>query len=88
MNTLVSTQSATGLNQVLKFRYIAALLVLIQMGSAAVRGVTYDLANDYSTVSNPHGVWSYGAMTNLGGPFTLFTSETPGVSQNGVTVDD
>lgn len=35
--------------------------------------VTYDLAKDYSFVSNPHGVWSFGGEATLGGTFDLMT---------------
>ena len=36
------------------------------------RGVTYDVAADFSTSSNPNGVWSYGYALTLGGSFTLY----------------
>jgi hypothetical protein len=35
---------------------------------------TYDVAVDFSAVSNPNGPWSYGYSTNLGSPLTLYTN--------------
>src|SRR5262249_41833189 len=43
--------------------------------------VTYDLARDFSINSNPNGIWSYGWISSIGGPFTLMdtarTNEAP-----------
>ena len=35
---------------------------------------TYDLANDFSYLSNPNGVWSYGFEKTAGGTFTPYTT--------------
>ena len=59
-----------------------AALCLTELNVAA-----YDLSADYSATSNPNGVWSYGAMTNLGGTFSPFTIHTAAAAQNGVIVD-
>lgn len=34
---------------------------------------TYDAVKDWSTQSNPNGVWSYGYLTAWGAPFTLYS---------------
>jgi hypothetical protein len=41
--------------------------------------VTYDVESQFSTASNPNGVWTYGATTNLGSPLMVH-----GVSYNGM----
>jgi hypothetical protein len=41
------------------------------------RAATYDVAADFSTNSNPNGVWSYGYATNLGGNLILYTDTSP-----------
>jgi len=46
----------------------AAVVELIAMTSNAR---VYDVAADFSTNSNPNGVWSYGYSTTLAGPVTL-----------------
>jgi uncharacterized repeat protein (TIGR02543 family) len=46
--------------------------------------ITYDLSKDFSTNSNPNGVWSYGYKTNLTGPFSLVTTRGTGSTANGV----
>src|SRR4051812_1371736 len=33
---------------------------------------TYDIARDYSTNTNPSGVWSYGYKSEIGGPFVVY----------------
>ncbi len=38
-----------------------------------VRAGVYDVAADFSTNSNPNGVWSYGYAANLGGSLILYT---------------
>lgn len=45
---------------------------------------SYDAVKDWSSQSNPNGVWSYGYLSNWGAPFTLYTSggwcNVPGTS--------
>jgi hypothetical protein len=45
---------------------------------------TYDAVKDFSTQSNPNGVWSYGYLTSWGAPLTLFawggTCDISGIS--------
>jgi hypothetical protein len=55
-------------------RYPIVLLVAGQLTLAmCVRAGVYDVAADFSTNSNPNGVWSYGYATNLGGSLILYT---------------
>lgn len=59
------------------------LLVISQAGLAQAPPAHYDAVKDFSIESNPHGVWSYGYLSSLGAPFTLFAyggSCTPGES--------
>jgi len=48
----------------------AAFLFLTSLG---VQAGIYDIAADFSTNSNPNGVWSYGYATTLGGTLILYT---------------
>ena len=53
------------------------IVVLLSLGWKSLAGeaadsATFDLVRDYSTNSNPNGVWSYGWKSTLAGPFTLF----------------
>lgn len=57
---------------------------LVSAAQAASSGVTYDLSRDFSTNSNPAGLWSYGWKSTLGGPFSLLTISRPAGSDNGV----
>jgi len=55
-------------------RHSIFLLVAGQLTLAlCVRAGVYDVAADFSTNSNPNGVWSYGYATNLGGSLILYT---------------
>lgn len=54
---------------------VTALLCLIIVGLPHA-ALAYDAAADYSTSSNPNGVWSYGWSTTLGSTFNLDTSNT------------
>ncbi len=52
------------------------LLLVISQASAAQTPSTvptYDAVRDFSTQSNPNGVWSYGYSTAWGAPFTLYS---------------
>jgi hypothetical protein len=64
-------------------RFLIVLLVTGQLTLAlCVRAGTYDVAADFSTNSNPNGVWSYGYATVLGGSLILYTDtsfSTPSV---------
>jgi hypothetical protein len=44
----------------------------------------YDIARDFSTNSNPNGVWSYGWQSTVGGTFNLITSSQTSAADNGV----
>jgi len=59
---LLSNQAATSV--------AAAFLFLTSLG---VQAGIYDIAADFSTNSNPNGVWSYGYATTLGGTLILYT---------------
>jgi hypothetical protein len=50
---------------------ILASLLISQCASAQ----TFNAVSDWSSQSNPNGVWSYGYLTSWGAPFTLYTSE-------------
>jgi hypothetical protein len=55
---------------------IALLLLTGQVASAQMGKTstpTYDAVKDFSTQSNPNGVWSYGYLTSWGAPLTLYT---------------
>ncbi len=47
---------------------LAAVLFVVPAGHA----ITYDAASDFSIVSNPNGVWSYGYSSTLGGELILY----------------
>lgn len=52
---------------------IVALLTLqIAFAQVPNRAPDYDAVKDFSSQSNPTGVWSYGYLTAWGEPFTLF----------------
>ena len=51
---------------------ITALLIASHLPAA-----TYNAANDFSTISNPNGVWSYGSSTALGGTLALYVNNGP-----------
>ncbi len=55
--------------KLLSILFVAGQLLL----APCVRAGTYDVAADFSTNSNPNGVWSYGYATNLGGSLVLYT---------------
>jgi hypothetical protein len=58
-------------------RFLIVLLVAGQLTLAlCVRAGTYDVAADFSTNSNPNGVWSYGYANVLGGSLILYTTAT------------
>src|SRR5262245_41834866 len=48
-------------------------LCILITGLVTGRAASYDLAADYSTNSNPHGVWSYGWKATLAGNFVNFS---------------
>jgi len=66
---------------------VAVLFFFLQASSAQTQNATtvdYDAARDFSIVSNPNGVWSYGWTSSLGSPLNLYTvtdtSSVPGIS--------
>jgi hypothetical protein len=65
------------------FGIITCLLLMSQAASPQISRV-YDAVRDFSTASNPNGVWSYGYLTQLGTPLILYTSSDnqcmPGMS--------
>ena len=60
-----------------KVKMVLALwaLLLGQQGSALAL-VVYDVASDFSFVSNPNGPWSYGYETVLGGSFATYGAQS------------
>ena len=57
----------------------AANLIALMVSLAALhlyaQGVTNDVALDFSTNSNPNGVWTYGYSTSLGGSLNLYADK-------------
>ncbi len=49
-----------------------AVAVAAAFLAPASEALAADATIDFSIASNPNGVWSYGTMTTLGGPMTLF----------------
>ena len=47
----------------------------------------FDLARDFALTSNPNGVWTYGTLTNLAGPFIPFSVKGQTPDQNGLPMD-
>jgi hypothetical protein len=65
------------------------LLLLMSQGVSAQapqwKNADYDAVRDFSTQSNPNGVWSYGYLTSWGAPLTLYVwggtcEQIPGIS--------
>jgi hypothetical protein len=52
---------------------VAVLLVLLGLPASGRADIIYDAAADFSPISNPNGVWSYGWSPTLGGTFHLYT---------------
>jgi hypothetical protein len=54
---------------------IIIILLMSQAASAQTpnRAPDYDAVRDFSSQSNPNGVWSYGYLPSWGAPFTLYT---------------
>jgi hypothetical protein len=62
-------------------KLLSILFVAGQLALAlCVRAGNYDVAADFSTNSNPNGVWSYGYATNLGGSLILYTDTAFGTA--------
>jgi hypothetical protein len=65
---------------------ITLLLAISQTASAQTQNAapTYDAVKDFSTQSNPNGVWSYGWESTFGGVLNLYTltdtTSVPGIS--------
>ena len=51
---------------------VASVVVALSVGAGSA--VAYDAAADFSTNTNPNGVWSYGWSTNLGSSLQLYTT--------------
>lgn len=61
----------------MNIKILFIILVAVQLGPALhIRAGTYDLVADFSTNSNPNGVWSYGYATTLGGSLILYTNNS------------
>jgi hypothetical protein len=54
---------------------VAITIMLLLIISQAAPAQIYDAVKDFSIVSNPNGVWSYGYLASWGAPFTLYTWE-------------
>jgi hypothetical protein len=61
-------------NRAMNIKFFIVMLVAAQLALTwGIRAGTYDVAADFSTNSNPNGVWSYGYATTLGGNLILYT---------------
>lgn len=58
-----------------------AILLLAAVIAAPAAAVTYNPLLDFSSASNPNGVYTYGYETSFGGALTAFTSNVPVNSQ-------
>jgi len=72
------------MKQLLKALTLGFVLVLLvaRPGCAQLLGsgtADYDAVRDFSLASNPNGVWSYGSINKLGGPFTLYAVTCTGL---------
>ena len=60
------------------------LLLIPQVGPAQTQkpaAPDYDAVRDFSIISNPNGVWSYGWLSSLGSPLNLYTvTDTTSIS--------
>jgi hypothetical protein len=55
------------------------------IAALAIPAEAWDAAGDFSSVTNPNGVWSYGWSLTLGSPFILYTSNTTSFSGTGLS---
>src|SRR5690242_8725244 len=64
----------TTISRIVGFRVITTAFVAVLLGAPATFAAipTYDLSRDYSTNTNPSGVWSYGYKSEIGGSFVLY----------------
>jgi hypothetical protein len=53
------------------FKLIAVSVGLLAIAPAS-QAASYDPATDFSTTTNPNGVWTYGSSTTLGGTYGTF----------------
>ena len=64
--------------------FVAAATVAAAAQTPQWKNADYDAVRDFSSQSNPNGVWSYGWESTFAGPLTLYTGvgscETPGIS--------
>jgi hypothetical protein len=58
----------------MRFVAVLSLAVCAVLVPSRARADVYDAVADFSTNSNPNGVWSYGWCTNVGGQFQLMTA--------------
>jgi len=57
-------------------RRLLIFVAVIVGCSGAARAATYDISTDFSTASNPNGVWTYGYSTTLGGALIPYVQST------------
>lgn len=63
------------------------LILTAKVDAGSTESVVYDASTDFSTVSNPNGVWSYGWKSTFASPFNLFTVKRTYLDY-GVPVED
>lgn len=76
--------SAGVCHTILLVRLFAVCLVAAFGTQFLCGGTIFNLRRDFSTNSNPNGVWSYGWQETPGGVFTLLTNTRSATADNGV----
>jgi Immunoglobulin domain len=67
--------------------YQALAVSVVPLATCSSSAATsYDANQDFSLASNPNGVWSYGAVPEIGGPFTPLAATHVQPAANGVEV--
>jgi len=66
------------------FGILAAVLVSLFSISAS-HAQTFSIGGNFSSTSNPNGVWTYGWLPSLGGSLTLYTVNTPDTEGGGTS---
>src|SRR2546425_64770 len=75
-------------NRALSASEIQAIYNAGGAGKCVVALAKYDVSSGFSLAANPNGVWSYGALSNFGGTFTLLASSRTFGADNGVPIGE
>jgi hypothetical protein len=61
----------------MKFKSLLLLPpILLALAPSVPAATFYNAVTDFSTASNPNGVWAYGTNSGTGGAFQLFTNSS------------